>query len=96
MLKRSTQLYMRYSKQREFKGDMIMTTQGYMVYRILLQSDNSKNFMPDFRHSVVFKDKLKAENYKHAKTKQADNSTEIWLSSEIKLDLESDDAKYGL
>lgn len=73
-----------------------MTTQGYMVYRILIQQGNSKNFMPDFKHSVVFKDKLKAENYKHAKTKQADNSTEIWLSSEIKLDLESDDSKYGL
>ena len=73
-----------------------MTTQGYMVYRILIQSDNSRNFMPDFKHSVVFRDKLKAENYKKAKTKQADNSTEIWLSSEIKLDLESDDSKYGL
>lgn len=73
-----------------------MTTQGYMVYRVLIQADNSKNFMPDFRHSVVFNNKIKAENYKNAKTKQADNSTEIWLSSEIKLDLESDDAKYGL
>lgn len=73
-----------------------MTTQGYMVYRILIQPGDSKNFMPDFRHSVVFRDKLKAENYKKAKTKQADNSSEIWLSSEIKLDLESDDQKYGL
>ena len=73
-----------------------MTTQGYMVYRILIQQGDSKNFMPDFRHSVVFRDRLKAENYKKAKTKQADNSFEIWLSSEIKLDLESDDAKYGL
>ena len=73
-----------------------MTTQGYMVYRILIQQGDSKNFMPDFRHSVVFRDRLKAENYKKAKTKQADNSSEIWLSSEIKLDLESDDAKYGL
>ena len=67
-----------------------------MVYRILIQPGDSKNFMPDFRHSVVFRDKLKAENYKKAKTKQADNSSEIWLSSEIKLDLESDDQKYGL
>ena len=73
-----------------------MTTQGYMVYRILIQQGNSKNFMPDFRHSTVFRDKLKADNYKNAKIKQADNSTEIWLSSEIKLDLESDDSKYGL
>ena len=73
-----------------------MITPGYMVYRILIQQDNSKNFMPDFKHSTVFRDKLKAENYKNAKTKQADNRTEIWLSSEIKLDLESDDAKYGL
>ena len=73
-----------------------MTTQGYMVYRIMIQPGDSKNFMPDFRHSVVFRDKLKAENYKKAKTKQADNSSEIWLSSEIKLDLESDDQKYGL
>lgn len=73
-----------------------MTTPGYMVYRVLIQAGNSKNFMPDFRHSTVFRDKLKAENYKKAKTKQADNSTEIWLTSEIKLDLESDDAKYGL
>ena len=73
-----------------------MTTQGYMVYKILLQKDNPKNFMPDFRHSTVFRDRLKADNYLHAKQKQADNSTELWLSSEIKLDLESDDAKYGL
>lgn len=73
-----------------------MTQIGYMVYRVLIQADNAKNFMPDFRHSVVFNNKIKAENYKHAKTKQADNSTEIWLSSEIKLDLESDDQKYGL
>lgn len=73
-----------------------MTQTGYMVYRVLIQPGNAKNFMPDFKHSVVFRDKLKAENYKKAKTKQADNNTEIWLSSEIKLDLESDDAKYGL
>jgi hypothetical protein len=73
-----------------------MTTHGYMVYRVLIQTDNSKNFMPDFKHSTVFVSKLKAENYKSAKTKQADNRTEIWLSSEIKLDLESDDSKYGL
>lgn len=73
-----------------------MITTGYMVYRILLQPSNTKNFMPDFKHSTVFRDKLKAENYKNAKTKQADNSSEIWLSSEIKLDLESDDSKYGL
>lgn len=73
-----------------------MITPGYMVYRILIQENNTKNFMPDFKHSTVFRDKLKAENYKNAKTKQADNSSEIWLSSEIKLDLESDDQKYGL
>ena len=73
-----------------------MITPGYMVYRILIQENNTKNFMPDFKHSTVFRDKLKAENYKNAKTKQADNRTEIWLSSEIKLDLESDDTKYGL
>lgn len=73
-----------------------MTQTGYMVYKVLIQPDNAKNFMPDFRHSTVFVSKLKAENYKHAKTKQADNRTEIWLSSEIKLDLESDDQKYGL
>ena len=69
-----------------------MTQTGYMVYRVLIQPDNSKNFMPDFQHSTVFRNRIKAENYKHAKTKQADNRTEIWLSSEIKLDLESDDA----
>ena len=69
---------------------------GYMVYRISLQKDNPKNFMPDFKHSVVFRDKVRADNYLQAKKKQADNSTEIWLTSEIKLDLESDDAKYGL
>lgn len=73
-----------------------MSITGYMVYKVLIQADNAKNFMPDFKHSTVFRDKLKAENYKHAKTKQADNRTEIWLSSEIKLDLESDDQKYGL
>lgn len=73
---------------------MIQT--GYMVYKVLIQPGNSKNFMPDFKHSVVFNNKLKADNFKNAKTKQADNSSEIWLSSEIKLDLESDDSKYGL
>lgn len=73
-----------------------MSTTGYMVYRVLVQADNYKNFMPDFKHSTVFVSKLKAENYKNAKTKQADNRTEIWFTSEIKLDLESDDAKYGL
>ena len=73
-----------------------MMNTGYMVYKILIQPGNSKNFMPDFRNSVVFRDKMKADNYLHAKKKQADNSTELWLSSEIKLDLESDDSKYGL
>lgn len=73
-----------------------MMNTGYMVYKILIQPGNAKNFMPDFKHSTVFRDKLKADNYLHAKKKQADNSTELWLSSEIKLDLESDDSKYGL
>lgn len=73
-----------------------MSTQGYMVYKIMISPTDSKNFMPDFKHSTVFRDRLKADNYLHAKKKQADNSHEIWLTSEIKLDLESDDAKYGL
>ena len=32
-----------------------MTQTGYMVYRVLIQADNVKNFMPDFMYSKLWR-----------------------------------------
>lgn len=73
------------------KGENTMMQQGFLVYRIIMQSDNIKNYMPDFQHSVVFTDKVKADEFKHEKMIHS-CGLELWMSSEVQLDTESRNA----
>lgn len=67
-----------------------MVKQGYMVYPIIMSPMNSRDFMPDFQHAVVFSDKVKADEYKHEKLMQSPITSVVWMIAEVGINVESE------
>lgn len=65
-----------------------MVRPGYMVYPIIMSPMNSRDFMPNFQHAVVFSDKVKADEFKHEKLMQSPNPGVIWMMAEVGINVE--------